>query len=180
MNIAFDIDGCVLNVMPRMEWELGKSGIEILNYNEYWIKTNPMISDLGWIDLWQNVFEDYKQTPPYPGAIDFLTTLHAKAQQPIHFITSRNIRHATATHEAIKHYLKCPFTISFANRPFKKLDYLNDYEWMVDDNPHEVAELLKHGKLVIMPKRPWNKSLDYHVNYELSEMGKFIDEIFLR
>ena len=177
INIAFDIDGCVMDVMPRMEAQLAMCGIEVLNHGNYWMKTNPKLADEEWVKLWGIVFEDYKHTPPYQGAMDFLLALHARAQQPIHFITSRNVKHATVTHKAIKHYLKCPFTISFANRPFGKLDYLNGVRWMVEDNPHEVHDLLRAGKFVIMPRRKWNTDFDYDINYELSGLWDFMDQL---
>jgi hypothetical protein len=161
--------------MPRMQQELAWGGVKHLNPGEYWMKTEPHLTDEDWSVLWGRVFDDYKNTPPYPGAIDFLTQLHGKTQQPIHFITSRNAKHATATHKMMRHYLKCPFTISFANRPFSKLDYIGKAKWMVEDNPHEVQELLKYGIGVIMPRRVWNENSEYSFCYELDELHDNID-----
>jgi len=175
MNIAFDIDGCVIDVMPRMKFELFIRSIKHLNPGEYWMKTSPELTDENWVELWETVFADYKNTKPYPGAIDFLTQLHGKTQKPIHFITSRNAKHATATHKMMRHYLKCPFTISFANRPFCKLDYIGKAQWMVEDNPEEVQELLRRGIGVIMPRREWNESSEYSFCYELNDLHEEMD-----
>lgn len=175
MNIAFDIDGCTLNVMPRMQAELSMRGIKIINPEDgYWFETEPKLADEDWIELWGVVFADFKKTPPYDGAMHFLTALNERTKKPIHFITSRNIKHAYHTHKAIRHYLKCPFTISFANRPFKKADYMNSCKWIVEDNPHEVQDLIQHGKIPIMPRRKWNASLDYNINHEISELWDFM------
>ncbi len=167
--IAFDIDGCFLDVMPRMRQELSLRSYKVISgENDYWVKTAPSIEDHEWTNLWEHVFLDFKSTKPYDGAVDFMMELYGKTQKPIYFITSRNARHATSTYRAIRHYLKVPFTVAFANRPFRKVDYMQNCRWIVEDNPEEIMMLNANGYQVIMPERPWNKKIQELNNNPMS------------
>ena len=160
MNIAFDIDGVVLN------------SIEVIleRINEVKGKTLTTADLLTWelerlgldtATLWEAVDYMYSQPriDPYEAAIDVLGRIHDETGKPLLFITGR--RHpqtALRQLEALDWGRKVPDMIVKGGRRHKLSEILeNQVEFIIEDDVEYVEEYLDAGIGVGLMIRPWNK-----------------------
>lgn len=156
LNIAFDIDGCFVDLIAQVRVRLKLYGIEIIDNGSYEIETNPKLTVS---QLWEHFIEcysDWRSVPIYPGAEDICNMLWG---YPIHFITTRPSKSATFTCATIERFCKGPYTVSFSDN-FSKLRFLNGYKAFVEDRRSTAKEIAATGRTVYVPRRPWNDMPD--------------------
>lgn len=164
MNIAFDLDGCLVDFMGHMSqvvYEIYDR--EIIYTDDFDFKTEPMLSNQQRAELFRIVYKDYKYTTIYPGVENLFEKLYRYDRKPIHIVTARPYSCAHHTHMLVQRFTKkIPVTIDFANLPFTKLDYLNGTEFFVEDRKSICLSAQQIGITVFMPVRPWNENLGLH------------------
>ncbi len=160
MNIAFDIDGVVLNSIEiilehinsvkgknlttedLLTWELERLGLDV--------KT-----------LWQAVDYMYSQPriDPYDAAIDVLGQIHEETGKPLLFITGRRHPHTALRQlEALDWGRRTPAMIVKGGKRHKLSEILeNKVQFIVEDDVQYVREYLDAGIGVGLMIRPWNK-----------------------
>ena len=165
IDIAFDIDGCVVNLMQQLSRYLSAyAGAKIIDHNQFNFFTSPAISKK---ELWQyiyNCYEDYKNTPVYPGAKELFHNLYYLVRKPITFVTSRPVNAATQTYKLMDTICIPPYTISFAKAPYHKRDFLHGFKYYMEDRRKTAFELANTGKIkIFIPQYSYNK-IDVHKN----------------
>ena len=153
--IAFDIDGCFVDLMKYLEVLLGREGIRIIENGKYDLETDPPITSDQLLEYLIDCYIAHDHIPIYPGAEELCYELFYVSRCPIHFITARPSAAATHTHLLVERFCNVPFTISFSGN--SKLNYLNNYTFFVEDRRKTAREIAMAGKTVFMPDRPWNQ-----------------------
>lgn len=158
MNIAFDIDGVVANLVLQVSNLLEIRGYELIENNKFMLETKP---ELLKSEIWQYIelsYEYYDATPIYWEAFALFDKLYKITGQPIKFVTSRPTRVAHWTHGLIKRVCKnIPFEISFAEKPFNKIHYLKKITYFVEDRRKIALDLAENQKLVFLIDKPYNQ-----------------------
>lgn len=164
MNIAFDLDGCLVDLMGHIEqlvFEIYDG--KVIHTGDFDFKTEPMLSNRQRSELFHSVYKDYKYTTIYPGVEDLFEKLYKYNRKPVHIVTARPYTSAHHTHMLVQRFAKkVPVTIDFANQPFDKLDYLNGMEFFVEDRKSTCRDAAKIGITVFMPVRPWNENIEFN------------------
>jgi hypothetical protein len=158
LDIAFDIDGCFVDIMSLLNDRLAKCGISILDNGKFEIECDPpQTVDQLW-NYFVESYAHYEKVPIYPGARDLCDILFGMSRCPIQFVTGRPSYAATHTHLLIERFCKVPYTISFTgHHDHSKLDYLNGYKFFVEDRRKTAREIAMTGRTVYVPNRPWNQ-----------------------
>ena len=154
-KIAFDIDGCFVDLMYHLKVLLYENGIRLINNEKYDIETDPSITSDQLLEYLIDCYIAYDKTPIYPGAEELCYELFYISKCPIHFITARPSAAATHTHLLVERFCNVPFTISFSGN--SKLNYLTHHKFFVEDRRKTAREIAMAGKTVFMPDRPWNQ-----------------------
>jgi phosphoglycolate phosphatase-like HAD superfamily hydrolase len=164
MNIAFDLDGCLVDLMSHIQQLVFEiyDGTVIQNGN-FDFETEPVLSNRQRSELFHAVYKDWKYTEIYPGVEELFEKLYRYDRKPVHIVTARPYSCAHHTHMLVQRFSKkVPVTIDFANAPFEKLDYLNGTDFFVEDRKSTCRAAAKIGMTVFMPVRPWNENLELH------------------
>lgn len=163
LNIRFDLDGCLVDFETHLANVLRSSyGAIIQPSDDFDIQTEPSVTRRQLFEAFRTVYREADMTPIYDGATDLLQRLHGMSQQPVHIVTARPVDCAHHTHRLVKRVARhVPFTISFANPPFSKLDFLNGTEFFVEDRKSTAAQIALTGRKVFLPSRPWNETLTH-------------------
>jgi len=181
INVAFDIDGCVVDLMAQLREKLAENDIKYIENGHYKPKTNPKISNTR---LWEYIhlcYQNHKDTPVYDGASELFENLYNKTEDPITFVTSRPHSSASHTHKLISRICKPPYQICFAKEPFHKLDYIKNFNFFVEDHRKLALEIADTGtKLIFMPDRSYNAMPFHKFIWRISginDLNKFIDQL---
>jgi hypothetical protein len=160
LDIAFDLDGCFVDIMSQLKERLKEIDTLIMDNGRFEIETLPPLT----VDeLWGHFREcycDWQRIPIYPGARDLCDILWAMSGCPIHFITNRPSESATFTHLMVERFCKVPYTISFVDKIMPKYIYLNGINNFVEDRRATAREIAGTGRTVYVPQRPWNEMED--------------------
>ena len=161
INIAFDLDGCLVDIMPVVRLILKeKHGAEMLPIKKWRIYTDPFLPDNM---IWECIHESYERMDDIvllPGAHDLLYKLHclSDGDDPVKIITARPPKTAAnCTYQFISEYL-CDFPYELViTSTHSKRPYLNRYKYYVDDKRTNAIELASEGIHVFMPKWDYNR-----------------------
>jgi hypothetical protein len=161
LNIKFDLDGCLVDLMSHMENIVRNSyNSKVVETGNFHFNTDPVLTNRQMAEAFHKCYKEFRLTPIYEGAEELMAKLYSRSQQPIHIVTARPISCAHHTHMLVERFTKnVPFTISFANTPFHKLDYLNGTEFFVEDRKSIAKDVANIGKMVFVPIRPWNENM---------------------
>jgi hypothetical protein len=161
LNIKFDLDGCLVDLMDHMANVLHECfNARMIDTGSFNFNTDPVLTNRQKAEAFHKCYKEFRLTKIYDGVEELLAILYARSQQPIHIVTARPVACAHHTHMLVRRFTTdVPFTISFANMPFKKLDFLNGTEFFVEDRKSTCRDVAGLGKTVFMPVRPWNENL---------------------
>jgi uncharacterized HAD superfamily protein len=171
LNIAFDLDGTLIELMPTFERILfEKHNASIVQHDSFKILTEP---ELPWSVLEQvffDAFECIDEIQVYPGVYEVLNKLYTESDNdPIRIITARPAwKAANATYKLVNKVCQdVPFEIVIVGTPdnthmigpmAEKHTYLNRYDYYVDDRRKAAIELSeKYNKRIFMPNKRYNK-----------------------
>ena len=176
LNIAFDLDCCLVDFMGGFENLINKHGFKLIRNNSYDIKTDPAMTKAFKYKMFDTLYTEHHRTPFYPGAKELLWKLHVKSQQPVMIVTSRKIKYADVTHRMIAENIDIPYILCFANK-FSKIIYLTDIDFFVEDRRLTAKQLASAGKWVFKPKQFWNKMPEHSKIKEISGVHELIQMV---
>jgi len=183
INIAFDIDGTIIDIYEsvkrEVEWYKDESVDDATGYimGDTWNINNIILSNII-----NTIIKNYNCIPIYEYVYEVMKYLHDKTDDYIQFITSRSITHYTYTHMLLKRILKdIPFQIAFSEN---KIEFLNNYDFFMDDRRKTVLELSAMGKTVFMPTHCYNNIPDevpnvIKLNDKFNSFFHYIDECII-
>lgn len=171
-NVAFDLDGTLVDLMPVFEHELVKhTGVEIVKNGRFDIETYPRVPARLIMNAFERAYGSTDAIKPLPGAIDLLETLYGLTHEPPLIVTARPHWAATKTYELLDRFLTIPYRLILTNGGMKKLPYLCDVDHFVDDQRKTALELSFAGKYVYVPERDYNR-----INFPVDNI-EFITEL---
>lgn len=179
LNIAFDLDGCLIDFRDALCQTLSEIKKVTIDQDEYRIKTTPSVSNQQMAEAFRRTYKLTKRTKFFDGAIEFCETLHAKSQQPILIVTSRPVWCSHHTHRLIKENLQTPYIIAFADPTFGKNMYLSGIKYFVEDNKNIAQQLVACDKTVFMPNCSYNKMPTHPNIYRINNFNqllKYVDK----
>ena len=174
MNIAFDVDGVVLNSIDiileyinrvkgkklttedLLSWELEKLDLEV--------KT-----------LWDAVDYMYVQPwiEPYEGALDVLSWIHRETEKPLLFITGRRDPASALRQLRAADWNPAVPEMIVTGGERNKLTYIreNSVDFIVEDDAEHLQQYLDAGVGVGLMLRPWNSRTKIPVTRKFSGWG---------
>jgi len=157
LSIAFDIDGVfvdVHNVFSKII--LSRYRIDTFYPQQYDVTVGNKLTTE---QLWEAIREAYllvDETPIYSGSTELVSTLHNVSGDEITFITARPVEFENETAEIVERFCHVPYKIIFS-KGSDKINYLNDFNYFVDDRRKTARQLAANGKKVFMPVRSYNR-----------------------
>jgi hypothetical protein len=156
LNIAFDIDGCFVDIMSQVEKRLARENIKIVANGKYHIETDPYLSvDELW-DRFIACYRDFNSIPIYPGATDLCRLLYQMSGCPIQFVTTRPDIWASYTCMTVDRFCDVPYSIGHVKDGRSKVNYLNGQTHFVEDRRSTARDIAATGRTVYVPRRNWN------------------------
>jgi uncharacterized HAD superfamily protein len=164
MKIGFDLDGCVIQLMPTILSILKqKYG---LSYTERDVTSFKLEDCLGItekviIDVVDLAIMKWERNKPYEGAIDFINEYHRRSKQKVTFVTARRPKFRIATFNWLDRWLPhTPYELILTG-DYNKGEITSNVglNVFVEDNIDGVFDLAQNGIFVFMPARPWNKDV---------------------
>lgn len=160
INIAFDIDGCCIDLYGQVQQILYKDfNRPIRKWTKYDIcKACNIPPKMFWKAV-KKAYFNWMDVRVYSGVFEVLEKLHLQTGDYIQFITARDILFASETHLAVKSFIRdIPYQIAFVNGiDNPKLSFLKRYDYFVEDRRKTAKEIAAIGKTVLVPKRDYNK-----------------------
>lgn len=168
LNIGIDIDGCLNNHHKNLyNYIVSNYNVDfnLMQYNN----TQLLLDELGLkslTELYSN-FSEENNTPEFLSSY-FINKLNKKHN--IYIITARSYKSANDTIEWLNKY-----NFHYKDILFKcgdKVDacFYKDIDYMIDDSPYNIYNLIKNNINTIVFSRPYNKKFC---------SGKFIDNIYV-
>ena len=162
LNIAFDLDGVLVDIMPAVNRLLKeRHNVKMLPIKQWNIKTEPeqLPEDLIW-ECIHSAYDRMDDIRIYSGAKELLWKLFELTdhQDPVKIITARPPkRAANLTYKVVSERL-CDFPYELVIvSDNDKLPYLNRYKYMVEDRRRTAKYLAWEGKHVYLVNRTYNK-----------------------
>jgi uncharacterized HAD superfamily protein len=155
-NIAFDLDGVLIDVMPIIErylWDLyGQDGITLDN-GKFKIETVGKLSNNK---IWKAIklmYKDVDAVMPEFGAIVLLDMLRDHKTK---VVTARPEQYRDDT-QAVIDRLFPGVSIELCMAPgAQKINHLEGIQFFVEDRRRNACQLAKLGKSVFLVNRPYN------------------------
>lgn len=180
-DIAFDLDGTLVDLLSVVKTIIiERHGVEFLPQEGFRLKTNPEIdSSLIW-KAFDTAYRMIDEIKPMPGAQELLTRIYDVSKSPVVIVTARPLWAAHETHKLVKKLFDIPAFIAITNAHDKKIDYLSDINYFVDDRRATAKMLAEAGKRVFVPRYEYNAGMDHipEVAY-ISNVGELISAIDL-
>ena len=176
IDIGFDVDE-VMGFFLNPVLEIVKSRGYTYNEQGYYNILKSVTPDMTREELneiFVIVAKDPYAIPIAPGAQELCSRLYMRCGDPIPFVTSRDTRLATETHDFIKRFCKIPYTLAFASDAYPKLTFLKHVNYFVDDRRKIAMHLAENEKTVLVPKRGWN---DIPADFKHIDNIVYIDNI---
>jgi hypothetical protein len=159
IRAAFDCDGVLLNFYEIFEDYARIEGYQIdpksANRFEYDLIPPVTFNEMcGMID--DCLARRTVDMDPYEGAEDLVAQLWKDTNDPIQIITARKAVFASQTEIALARVFKSIPHFTAYTCGTNKLDYMKRYPVIIEDRRGTAKRLAISGKVVIVPKRPWN------------------------
>lgn len=179
-KIAFDLDGTLINFINAFDKQLESytdGRVKRLEHDKFRMKTEPQITDE---DVWMLIklaYSRLEDMPPFPGARELTNMVYSLTCEPIYIVTRRPISHAHWTHMAIEQFIQVPYKVAFP-KTYDKREYLDGYDYFIDDRRKTALELAAWGIEVLIPYREYNvipieaRPNNLHFYKELTELVK--------
>jgi hypothetical protein len=157
-NVAFDLDGTLVDLMAIFEQELYEQyGVAIKRHNNFYIKTEPtQVKSTAIWKVFKATYKRYKDIPVLNGAQELLIKLYEMTGEPPTIVTARPHWAANDTYKLVDRFLDVPYRLILSNGGGNKLDYLHGIDNFVDDRRKIALELALADKYVYMPKHHYN------------------------
>ena len=158
-KIAFDLDGVLLNFVNAFELQFSdyfQGRVKLIDDGNFKMKTAPWIPDEQIWDIIKLAYSRIEDMPPFPGAREVTSLAYHLMKEPVYIVTRRPVSHAHWTHMAIEQFIKVPYMVSFS-KDYDKRQYLDGYDYFVDDRRKTALGLAKWGMDVLIPRRGYNK-----------------------
>ena len=178
LNIAFDLDSTLADIMPVYEEILFEQcGEKLCDIRKFQIKTE---NDLPWSELekcFKLTYQCWDRIEFYPGTKEFLRELYRAADSdPIRIITARPSYICANDTYKLCSRLDIPYELIITGTPttnlpgqpeVNKFNYLNRYNFFVDDRRKTAIDLSSRGKYVFMPTMNYNILDNEYPNLEV-------------
>jgi len=165
MKIGFDLDGCVIQLMPTMLGILKKK--YGLSYTEQDVTCWKLEDCLGITEqMTRSIVNEslgaWKSWKPYEGAIEFINEYHRRSGGIVTFITGRQPEFRIATYEWLDWWLPhIPYELILTGKANKgELARQLRIHMFIEDYFDGVLDLANNGIFVLMPARPWNRDVN--------------------
>jgi len=162
IDIAFDLDGCLVDIMPAVEEELFiKYGVRMLPKETWDVETEPYLAYDRIKEIFHIVYQKYiNEFDIMPGAIELLEKLYNESDgDPIKIVTARPWTAATPTYEFVHNRLckNIKYELILTSRNLDKITFLHRYNYFVEDRRKNAIRISKQGKKVFLVPAKYNK-----------------------
>jgi len=159
LNIAFDLDGVLVDLPTAMIEDLMELTGKNLEYHEKF-NLGEVVGQENIDKVLYRLYHSYDLIPIMDEARYVLNYLWMKTEQPITIVTARSIDYATETHKLVKRVFKdIPYILIFCGGHSNKHTYLHDFDYFVEDRRRTAIELAKKGKTVFLIDTNYNRDI---------------------
>ena len=186
MNIAFDLESVLVDIMPVFEsilWDKYKD--ELFEKRGFKLETKNNLPWPKMEKLFLLTYRAYDTIPFYKGARSFLRRLFELSDtDPIRIITARPAYLAANYTYRLCDRIGVPYECVIVGTPGSmipgqpdtdKFNYLNRYKYFVDDRRKTAIELSEKGIYCFMPRRSYNHLEDSDKRALLEPIGELVD-----
>ena len=167
LNIAFDLDGTLVRLMPVVERVIFKKYGAMVKPNErFHLETVPRLTNRQFALAFDEAYWQILDIKPVAFAQAFLRKLCGLTGEPITIVTARPVSAATPTLELIRHWFDVPVFLAMVGSHKDKLTYLSNFDYFVEDRRATARLLADAGKTVIVPICPYNAGMEGEAGVE--------------
>jgi len=161
-RIAFDLDGCLIDiftVIKKLVLEI--HGIEFKQFPKEQDQFNCIpATGLSSKELWKIFrlsYREIKNTAIFPGSTELLAKLYEATGEPPFILTARPFDYAKETYDIVKRVAKkTPFKLVLKHPSANKAQYLEGYNFFVEDRRKTALELSKTEITTLLIERNYN------------------------
>lgn len=157
INIAFDLDGVLVNLIPRVDYYLKEMfHSSLIVGDSFRFSSDPPLS---MTKIWKAInaaIYDYKNLKTFSGVEQLLDDIYIDTGMPIRIITARPIYTIEATYRSVKSFCNAPFEIVLSS-PEDKWKHLMQTQVFVEDRRKTALQLASKGKIVFLVNRKYNQ-----------------------
>lgn len=183
MKIGFDLDGCVIQLMPTMlgilerKYELSFTEQDVTSFK---LEECLGLTEKTTVDIVGSAINEWERNQPYEGAIDFINEYYRRSNQTVTFITARQPKFRVATFNWLDRWLPhTPYELVLTGDYNKgEVAKMLDINVFIEDYTDGVLDIAERGIFVFMPARPWNKDVDLPnviTFHEWTDIGCILD-----
>jgi hypothetical protein len=179
IDIAFDLDGVLIDIMPafnRIIWEEYQS-IQI-PHNNWNIATDPYLDEDTIMECIVKAMHCLDEIRIMPGATELLYKLHEMSGEPVKIITARSPKTvANVTYRLISERLcDFPYDLTLVSE-HSKVPYLNRYGFMVEDRRKNALEFANADKKVYIIDAYYNQGFEHPLVKRISGVHELIPHV---
>ena len=162
LRIAFDLDGCLLNIAETIKKIILETyGIEFKKFpkekDQFDWKPATGLSDKELWKIFRQAYKRVEETPVFHGATELLAKLYEVSNEPPFILTARPLDTATEAYAAVEHVAKgIPFNLALKHPLADKIQYLNGYDFFVEDRRKTAIELNNSDIATLLIRRNYN------------------------
>jgi len=162
IKIAFDLDGCLIDLMSPIKRLLKEiHGFDLYDehprYKQFDLSVTTGIPRKELWKLYRMVYKEIKATPIYPGATELLAKLYEKTNEPPLILTARPFDTANDAYAIVEKLVKkTPFTLVLKHPRIDKADHLHGYYYYLEDRRKNAKDLANRNFVVPLIHKPYN------------------------
>ena len=180
IDIAFDLDGTLIHLMPVFEdiiWKMYKA--KLPRNREFKIFTKPELDypTIKW--CFGEAFRRYEEFEIVPGVRELFSKLYELSDgDPIKIITARPYSSAECTYRLVERICKdiCDWEVIIVKNGDNKIKHLKRYGHFVDDRRKTCLHLSSYRKTVWMPKKTYNQPMAGHLVNQIESFEYLTDK----
>ena len=163
IDIAFDLDGTLIHIMPVFEdiiWKMYKA--KIPNNRNFRIKTKPELDYKTIMWCFGEAFKRINDLKIAKGVRELFKQLYELSDDdPIKIVTARPYSSAEWTHKLVERICEgiCEWEVVLVKNGDNKIKHLNRYAHFVDDRRKTALHLESCGKTVWVPMKNYNRPM---------------------
>jgi uncharacterized HAD superfamily protein len=162
MNIASDLDACVMDVYEIIrQGILKKYNIDFPKEKQTQFKFHiPNLDGMETANFIVNILkENHNKIKPVYGSIDTLRYTYKVTKNPIVFITARSEYIRKETNEWLEKYCDFPYKLIMTNYKSKhEILQENNIDIFIDDRYKTVIECADYVNKIFLLSYPWNEN----------------------
>ena len=160
-NIAFDLDGCIVNFISHVSTLVTQRyDVLVPEQQQHDFVTVPELTHKQVSNCFVEAYCHPYDTPIYDGAEEMLHRLYEITGQPPLIITARPHEAATHTHILMERVCKkIPFMIAFSKGHQQKHKFMNGIDFLLEDRRATAKHIvnIKYPKRVLLVDKPYNQ-----------------------